>query len=622
VQLGNILDDVINNLRTNRINIRLTPDGPNVPPEEGPPVIVWAAISDNIYDEANGLYLVGDVIHIQYSQIMSPSADRSEYYSLDGIRLQEGLSVELETVIYAYGSDGMPIRGTLASIHLPFNTLGEGAQQDFITKLLGNPYAAPQYDPYDPDKPWRGGTPLTAWLTVDADHVTSLKNEKLVLPVDNDGSIQLTYRRTANTVIQPHIHAYVNSLTFDPNRLDLAALITALESPFVRHITPALPFYVETGFNTGVWVPTNDLSAIPFNMTYLFGYDFAFSAPVGPDQQMKTVGPVTIIANEAETITVKAPINGDLDITSVSATELTIEGDISGDIILDTPNLKSINLKNGVTAATLTVANLAASAVLAISEDSDIGILNMQSGGTIENGGSINTLNIATNQTVVLEGTYRQNDGVTPTTINYDQIAYVVNRTGRALTMQNKTSLAGTLGEDTPILEDGTYPASPASPATNIPAINAAVLSAIDGLKTSSATMTSLPSVVWSADLYKLAGYNMDAVNARGGQNGMAVTNALLAYAYATSTSLDPNATTEEIQGVINGVVTAFNSIVTKAGTGTTGALTDADMALFAQAGIKMNTRATRMNINANIKYWLTPRTFEGLQSFIENLQQ
>jgi hypothetical protein len=608
-----ITDDVGNTAKTATIKIKLTGD----PPVTHLPQIVWATANDNIYDFKDDLYIVGDEIHVQYNQEMSPTTvGRSQYYSVNGVALPPGLSVSLDPdAIYAYETDGTPLRGTLATIHIPYYQLSGESQQPFITQLLGWDPASP-YDPYDPDKPWKLDRRLTTLLTVDAKNITSM--EGVPLNQGNPWNDELTYRISNTQPILPHVHAYVNSLVFDTNRLDLASLDKALDSEFVNHITPAVPFYT---WQANVWTPTTDLSNINFTINYTNTGDFSFSAPIdSTTKAMKPVGDVTITADNADTITVEAPIDGDLTINSITAKEVYITGLVSGTLTLDVPAahiyLNSIEVPPGtggifiVNGFANVVITAMAQSTLTISGDVAITTLTLHCGGTIESGGTIDTLVIDTTQTVVLAGVYTNAAGNVQTTITLNVLACVVNETGATITVTDNSGVLG--GGAIQIGEDASYPANLNS------GQQAAVTSDLLTTIGTYATLTSLENA-WGTDLFKLAGYTVTAVENKGGSNGLAITNALIAYNVATSTSL-VSATQAQIQSVIDGAVTALGSIEGKAGSGTTGNLTAADMPLFAKAGIKLTSSATTGAINTRIKEWLTPRTFENLQTFINKL--
>jgi hypothetical protein len=557
---------------------------------------------------------------------MSPTtAGKAEYYSVNGVALPPTLSVSLDPdAIYDYEADGTPLRGTLATIHIPYNQLSGESQQPFITQLLGWDLLNPlnQYDPYDPDKPWKQNRPLTTLLTVDAKNITSMEGVQV-----NEGkpwTNQLTYTINNLQPILPHVHAYVNSLAFDINRLDLAPLSLALASRYVNHITPASPFYTENG---GVWTSTTDLSTIDFINANAINYthtgDFFFSSPIdSATKAMKPVGDVTINANNADTITVDAIVDGNLTISSTSAKEVVVTGLVNGTLTLDVPEahiyLNSIEVPVGtsgnfpVDGFATVVVNAMASSTLTISGDVEITTLTMNCGGTIENGGTIDNLTIATNQTVVLEGVYTDATGNTQTAITISSTVVacvIVNKTGESITVTDNTGTSVSIGDDV------TYPATP-NPAT----VNNALLNNIESLVTNLATMTSLLSDAWGTDQFKLAGYDVTAVVNKGGSNGLAITNALISYRLtATSTSL-PYMTQAEIQGIINGAVTALGLIEGNAGSGNVGNLVAADIPKFAEAGIVLTPSATLGAMNTRIKEWNTPRTFENLQAFVNKL--
>jgi hypothetical protein len=520
--------------------------------------------------------------------------------------------------------------GTLVTIHLPYGTISKfgsaNEQEQFIT-------ANPDWDRRNPYEAMENN-----WLLIDNKAVTDLSGapltgvNQLLLTCGYGSSVgangivhqgnPVTGVTLAN-LIQPHIHAYVNSIEYNAAYLNLAAmgdptnhLYGALDSPDVNHITPILPFY---DFNDGTIMAGANATTITQNFNVVYNYDkeFSFSAPVNnTGAKVSITGNVNVTAHNAESVKVTAPIVGDLIITSDHAKKIYVNGDVTGTLTINASPGTEIYINDKWTTSvqypgrygTILISNVNESSKLTISNKTIINNLTLNCGVTVVNAGAINTLDISgTHQTVRLEGAYN-NVGGAAATINLNTVATVINGNDDvddtiAIIAKANIFAAGTPAADIPVDllgNGGQYPSVTDA---------ATLVTYIDSYASSNPVATET-SLALGLDLYRAANVDLSQLeNANaGGADGVALTNAMI----ATTTSLT---TKDDIEAVISDMVAAFDDI-RNATPVTTPALTDNH---FERAGIVLGVK-TSAAVQAAIESWLAPRTFESLQIFVDKL--
>jgi hypothetical protein len=602
-------DDVAN--ANNTISIKLKLRDPDAPAAPSDPYVVWITANDNLYDLVGGSYTIGDFVHVQYSQRMAPTTvGRSEAYSLNGVPFAVGLNVDLEDVIYDFDDDGNPIVGTLATIHLPYTQLGDTNQHfvatlaDFIADGLA-PSEANPYDGSDPYAPYNRGifTVPRAAANYQGTVIQPLRQHN-----EDTYSVELTYLSPSlvdEDDIQPNINAYVNSVGApSANYLELAYLEDALDSQFVKGILLTNPLYSEA---TGLAISLDSIATITINYTNEGQFYFAIPQGAVADEVIINANDVwSIDFGKVDTVTARAE---DVTINSLDTTEIRVAGKITGTLTLDVPEAHvwlngdpaNASTTGAPDIATVVVTHIA-SDTLTINGNVFITTIEMQCGGTIVNGGVIGTIDIETNQIVTLAGTYL--DGTVATTINLNKYAYVVNATDGDETLELTDVIGGT-GAIISVTPGNAYPSGSNS------AVETSIVADLNNT-TDWATTTSLSSEAYAADLY-ITITNVDAtvidpVKARGGANGLAITNAIVAYRVANS-----SVSAGDVKSIIENAVAAFDTIIQEAAS--PGGVTN--ITLFNTAGIHLGSAdLTRIN-NAT---WPETVTFESLQTFIDNL--
>jgi hypothetical protein len=331
-----ISDDVGNTSATISVPFTIGSDAP--PVENAAPYVVWADAHDNIYDFRDGEYIISDVVHIQYSQIMKDTVFESSIYTINGNPLPTGLLVTGEPTAWSCGDCGPSYptsgTGTLVTIHLPYHFLGD-IQQRFITAVPGksdvNPYA-----------------PMESNTLIISPNVEDKAGTKLA-GVNN---FTLTYHMEGAK--QPHVVAYVNTLNFNSARLGLASYERAVNpsvTPNPHNFVSVVEFFELRGADGLLIDTSNPANAPDLNSSYTGDGDFVLNAPFTAGNisliitstpasvtvNANAIGNVTIHADNAPIITANGAVGGNLDINSANAAIIIIGKDVTGAATVNTP---------------------------------------------------------------------------------------------------------------------------------------------------------------------------------------------------------------------------------------------------------------------------------------------
>jgi hypothetical protein len=371
--------------------------------------VVWADAHDNIYGYRNHEYQISDVIHIQFSKVMSGDVRYTSAYILNNNDLPSGTSVSTEDKYYKDGSGGNAVLGTMVTILLPHDQFGESHEWFDDT---GDPYEPIHnqvliIDPNVTDETGSGlqSNPLTGTTR----YTLSYNTVNTVAPVTAEEA-------DANHFNQYHVHAYVNKDSYSSSYSRFASLSKALASIYVSHITPIAPYYNNAGIEIDRFNSSSPDGPITVNYTGI-GH-FVFSAPV--DASGVTIpldNGVRITANTVDSITIDKNVEVDsISINSTSATNIYVSGEIKGTAAINAPNatITVIDAKETTTAGKVGVNALWITAMYALNVDGSATIHNftLNSPGTVENVGEIKAMTIqisgtppaSTKYTVTLKG--------------------------------------------------------------------------------------------------------------------------------------------------------------------------------------------------------------------------
>ncbi|MDR1204690.1 MAG: hypothetical protein LBL26_04300, partial [Peptococcaceae bacterium] len=586
--IESISDDIGNTIATEPVDILLEDEV--IAPTEAVPYVVWADAVDNIYDLQDNKYVIGDIVSIQYSQLMSNDVLVSSNYTVNGNPLPTGLLITSETAYYdcedcdPYPTTGI---GTLVTIHLSYDSLGN-VDQEFAPNNKNNPY-----------KPMESNTLIiNPKVTDNSGKTLEPRNNAFTLTYHIDG--------IRNT---PHVTAYYNTFRDTQDLRNSYTYLASLErallpshtvSPtddefnYVRGVALITPFYDQWGRRidnnaTAFENEINDYFGRAAGIEFEGSGDFIFEVPadttignnssgnpttltINADNAVsvtvsenltKNGGILEIEAGAAESVVVNAAVtgNGTLTVEAPEAKAVEINGDVTGDVIIDAK--KADVLITGDITGDLII-NGIKSNTLYISAGVKISTLTLNVGATVENAGHIDTLIVDLNETadiVTLRGAYARNaasvGSPTPvaTVIRYFRqsrvdVGYIINKTNGALKIYLNTNVAAI----TPDLDkDATYPATGDTPQ-------------ISALKTILPLFNTPLSVATSTSLtlanFNTAGVNMAAFENNGGTDAIAANAIRVAsptsLPASVSTPADATKVRNEIQTAISETVTAL----------------------------------------------------------------